>query len=105
MPLYFFYKLKYYLQPAKIPSTISLPQAGWIEDVGLNVANNFTAFSATALEAQSLQGMPEQFGGGCTASKPVAENAAKLFATFKPASPIHPIWGKEMVDGILATCK
>jgi hypothetical protein len=57
------------------------------------------------MEANSLYRMPEQFGGGCEAAKPVAEKASKLFIDFKPASPLHPNWGKEMVDKILESCK
>jgi hypothetical protein len=57
------------------------------------------------MEANSLYRKPEQFGGGCEAAKPVAEKAAKLFVDFKPASPLHPTWGKEVVDQILESCK
>lgn len=57
------------------------------------------------LKANSLKNTPEQFGGGCATSKPLAEKAAKLLADFKPASPLHPIWGKELVDQILESCK
>ncbi len=57
------------------------------------------------LEANSLYRMPEQYGGGCTTAKPVAEKAAHLFTDFKPASPINPNWGKEIVDQILESCK
>ncbi len=57
------------------------------------------------LKANSLKNTPEQFGGGCETAKPLAEKAAKLLADFKPASPIHPTWGKEVVDQILESCK
>jgi hypothetical protein len=57
------------------------------------------------LQANSLKNTPEQFGGGCETAKPVAEKAAKLLADFKPASPLHPTWGKEVVDQILESCK
>jgi hypothetical protein len=57
------------------------------------------------MEANSLYRMPEQFGGGCNTAKPVAEKAAKLFADFKPASTLHPNWGKDNVDEILNSCK
>ena len=57
------------------------------------------------LQANSLKNTPEQFGGGCATAKPVAEKAAKLLADFKPASPLHPNWGKEMADQILESCK
>ncbi len=57
------------------------------------------------LQANSLQNTPEQFGGGCTTAKPLAQKAAKLLAEFKTASPIHPSWGKESIDKIFASCK
>ena len=57
------------------------------------------------LEANSLYRMPEQYGGGCTTAKPVAEKAAKLLADFKPTTALHPIWGKEIIDQILESCK
>ncbi len=57
------------------------------------------------LQANSLKNTPEQFGGGCAAAKPLAEKAAKLLADFKPTSPLHPTWGKEVVDQILESCK
>ena len=57
------------------------------------------------LEANSLKNTPEQFGGGCETAKPIAEKAAKLLADFKPASSLHPVWGKEVVDEILNSCK
>lgn len=57
------------------------------------------------LIAQSLKYTPEQFGGGCSAAKPKVESALKLFQEFKPASPMHPNWGKEMAEGILNECK
>ena len=57
------------------------------------------------LQATSLKNTPEQFGGGCAIAKPIAEKAAKMLSEFKPASPLHPNWGKESVDGILESCK
>lgn len=45
-------------------------------------------------EAQSVFYTPETFGGGKDAAKPLFEKAAKLFATFKPASDIAPDWGR-----------
>ncbi|MBS4043821.1 MAG: hypothetical protein KGZ59_08410 [Chitinophagaceae bacterium] len=57
------------------------------------------------LEATSLKNTPEQFGGGCASAKPIAEKAAKLLLEFKPASPLHPNWGKESIDALLNSCK
>jgi hypothetical protein len=56
-------------------------------------------------EAQGVSQTPEQFGGGCANAKPVFEEAVKRFATFKPASPLHPNWGKEQNEQALAACK
>lgn len=58
-----------------------------------------------ALLAQNLFYTPEQFGGGCSTAKPVAEEGLKLSNTFKPKSPLHPNWGKTQFDLILGQCK
>ena len=57
------------------------------------------------LEANSVFRMPEQFGGGCSPAKPLADKAAKMFEEFKPASPLHPVWGKEILTAITDACK
>lgn len=57
------------------------------------------------LIGQSLKYTPEQFGGGCKTAKVQLESAMKKFETFKPASPLHPNWGKEMTMQILNECK
>ncbi|HMZ47245.1 MAG TPA: hypothetical protein PKG56_00715 [Chitinophagaceae bacterium] len=57
------------------------------------------------LESSNLVNTPEQYGGGCNAAKPIAQKAMELFNSFKPASEIHPNWGKEMVEQILKNCK
>jgi hypothetical protein len=56
------------------------------------------------LLGQNLKGTPEQFGGGCKTAKPVLEQGVKLYATFKPASPLHPTWGKAQTEALLAEC-
>lgn len=56
-------------------------------------------------EAQGISRTPEQFGGGCAKAKPVFEEAVKLFETFKPASALHPNWGKEQNAQAYAGCK
>ena len=33
------------------------------------------------------------------------EKSLELFATFKPASPFHPNWGKDRAEQVLASCK
>ena len=56
-------------------------------------------------EAQGLSQTPEQFGGGCANAKPIFEEAVKRFQTFKPATPLHPNWGKQQTEQSLAACK
>jgi len=57
------------------------------------------------LIGQGLKYTPEQFGGGCSTAKPKIESAIKKFDEFKPASSMHPSWGKEMAVQILNECK
>ena len=57
------------------------------------------------LKGQGLKYTPEQFGGGCTTAKPALETALEKYATFKPASELHPSWGKEIAQQLIATCK
>jgi hypothetical protein len=53
----------------------------------------------------SLKNTPEQFGGGCGAAKPQLEKAMELYNTFKPASDLHPSWGKQVCEKDLGGCK
>lgn len=53
----------------------------------------------------SLKNTPEQFGGGCGAAKPLLQKAMELFNTFKPASDLHPSWGKPACEKDLSDCK
>jgi hypothetical protein len=57
------------------------------------------------LQGQNLKNTPEQFGGGCKTAKPILEQAISLYGAFKPASPLHPSWGKEQTAELLAQCK
>ncbi|MBC7868090.1 MAG: hypothetical protein H7X88_11210 [Gloeobacteraceae cyanobacterium ES-bin-316] len=57
------------------------------------------------LVGQGLKYTPEQFGGGCKTATVQLEAAMKKFETFKPATPMHPDWGKEIAAGIIAECK
>lgn len=57
------------------------------------------------LKGQGLIYTPEQFGGGCITAKPVLQSSLAKFNTFKPASEIHPDWGKERVTLLLSECK
>ncbi|HEX7904034.1 MAG TPA: hypothetical protein VF487_09165 [Chitinophagaceae bacterium] len=53
----------------------------------------------------SLKNTPEQFGGGCNTAKPQFEKAVTLFAAFKPASELHPNWGRQVCERDFASCK
>lgn len=57
------------------------------------------------LKGQGLKYTPEQFGGGCATAKPVLQSSLDKFAKFKPASDIHPNWGKQRVEMLLNECK
>lgn len=56
------------------------------------------------MEAMSKKNTPEAFGGGCKVAKPIADKANELFAAFKPASQLHPNWGKEILEGQMKGC-
>lgn len=57
------------------------------------------------IAGQNLRYTPEQFGGGCEPAKPILVEAQKKFETFKPASELHPNWGKKQADDLIAGCK
>lgn len=57
------------------------------------------------ITGQNLRYTPEQFGGGCATAKPILEEAAKKYETFKPSSQLHPNWGKKQVEELIAGCK
>lgn len=56
------------------------------------------------MQGQNLKNTPPQFGGGCKTAKPVLEKAVSLYETFKPASPLHPNWGKAEAAQNLKDC-
>jgi hypothetical protein len=53
------------------------------------------------IRGQFTLNMPEFYGGGAAKATPDIEKAAAKFATFQPASPIHPTWGAERNAEIL----
>jgi hypothetical protein len=57
------------------------------------------------LQGQNLRHTPQEFGGGCAAAKPLLEEALKRYESFKPASELHPNWGKDQVTAMLEECK
>lgn len=56
------------------------------------------------LEAQAKFYTPEQFGGGKTLAKPLFTKALEMYDKFKPASELHPVWGKGAATYFLAQC-
>lgn len=56
------------------------------------------------LEGQAKFYTPEQFGGGKAIAKPLFEKAIAMFATFKPASDLHPAWGLSTSKYFLSQC-
>ncbi len=59
---------------------------------------------AYLMEGQGIFGMPVQFGGGKDKAKPLFEKSLALFEVQKPASALHPKWGKSSAKGMLARC-
>lgn len=57
------------------------------------------------LEGQDKFYTPEQFGGSKTEAKVLFESAIEKFASFKPASSIHPAWGLEQAKYLHEQCK
>ncbi|MCE7921612.1 MAG: hypothetical protein DYG98_00995 [Haliscomenobacteraceae bacterium CHB4] len=53
------------------------------------------------LLGQNIYFTPEMWGGGMEKARPHLEKAKALFATFKPASALHPNWGQVPCDMIL----
>lgn len=57
------------------------------------------------LNGQTLMNTPEAFGGGKAVAKKLFEKSIELYKTFQPASPLHPNWGKEEAEKLLAACQ
>ena len=55
------------------------------------------------LQAMSIFGTPEQFGGGKEKAKPVFEKAIALFKSENP-KPLYPHWGQEQAEEKLVEC-
>jgi hypothetical protein len=54
------------------------------------------------LEGQAMFYTPESFGGGKAPAKALFEKALQMFDTFKPASELHPNWGKASTSYFLS---
>jgi hypothetical protein len=57
------------------------------------------------LEGQDKFFTPEQFGGSKTEAKLLFEESLKKFETYKPASSLHPDWGRGQVNYFLQMAK
>ena len=57
------------------------------------------------LEGQYLMNVPEAFGGGKSVAKKLFEKSVELFGNYKPASVLHPSWGKGQAEQLLAACQ
>ncbi|NCI48869.1 hypothetical protein GWC95_02975 [Sediminibacterium roseum] len=57
------------------------------------------------VDAQYWKNVPEAFGGGKATAKKLVEKSLELYKTFKPASPLHPTWGQEEAEKLLASCQ
>ncbi|MEJ7821561.1 MAG: hypothetical protein WKF85_04525 [Chitinophagaceae bacterium] len=85
------------------------PQARWMqygkassENIEKAKAMDATNPRAIYLEAQAKFYTPEAFGGGKAVAKPLFEKALAMFDTFKPATELHPAWGKSATQYFLA---
>lgn len=50
------------------------------------------------MEAETLMNTPAQFGGGKDKARVVIEKSIALYKSFKPASPLHPMWGQSRAE-------
>jgi hypothetical protein len=57
------------------------------------------------LEGQDKFFTPEQFGGSKADAKKLFEQALQKYDTFKPASPLEPVWGRSTAQYFLAQIK
>lgn len=85
------------------------PQSRYMQYGPASASNVQTAKSmdpsnprAVYLEAQAKFYTPEAFGGGRAVAKPLFEKALAMFDTFKPATELHPAWGKSATQYFLA---
>jgi hypothetical protein len=56
------------------------------------------------LQGMSVFNTPETFGGGKAKAKPIFEKAVALFKTEQPG-PLHPHWGQQQAEEMLAKCQ
>lgn len=87
------------------------PQARWMQYGQLSATQITKAKSLDPtnprpvyLEGQSKFYTPEQFGGGKAPAKELFTKALEMFDKFKPASDLHPTWGRSSTNYFLAQC-
>ena len=56
------------------------------------------------LEGQAKFYTPEEYGGGKPQAKELLQKALQMFEQFKPASELHPTWGKAATNYFLSQC-
>ena len=56
------------------------------------------------LEGMSLFNTPSQYGGGKDKAKPIFQKSVDLFKSFKAKGDLHPKWGQELAEDMLAKC-
>lgn len=54
---------------------------------------------------QCIYNTPGIFGGGKKKAKPQFEKSVELFGSFKPATELDPVWGKDMAISLLKQCE
>ena len=57
------------------------------------------------VDGQYKMNVPEAFGGGKEVGKKLFTRALELYKTFKPASEMHPSWGADQAEKLLAQCQ
>jgi len=57
------------------------------------------------VDGQYKMNVPEAFGGGKEVGKKLFTKSLELFKTFKPASEMHPSWGADQAEKLLAQCQ
>jgi hypothetical protein len=57
------------------------------------------------VDGQYKMNVPDAFGGGKEVGKKLFTKALELYKTFKPASEMHPSWGADQAEKLLAQCQ
>ncbi len=88
------------------------PQSRWMQYGQASAKHIETAKELDAtnprpyyLEATGKMYTPEAFGGGKAIAKPIFERTLALYDAFKPASELHPNWGKKSAQQSYSLCQ